>query len=141
MKDNVALTVSSLLSLLLFSFHIADDIVRGFEEGNMSNAGAFPIFLLWLVAIVMLAGRRSGLVILLLLSILSAAVPLLHMSGKGMGVHSSIGRTGGAFFFVWTLLALGASSLLSASLAARGLWRLRRRPAAGTAEGTLQGAE
>jgi hypothetical protein len=136
-KDNVALTISSLLSVLLFSFHIADDIVRGFEEGDLSNAGAFPIFLVWLVAIVMLAGKRSGLVVLLLLSILSSGVPLLHMSGKGMGVHGSIGGTSGAFFFVWTNLALGATSLLSAFLAARGLWRLRRRSPAGALEGAV----
>jgi hypothetical protein len=31
MKHNTVLTITSLLSILLFSFHLSDDIVRGFE--------------------------------------------------------------------------------------------------------------
>lgn len=34
MKHHVILTITSLLSILLFTFHLADDIVRGFEKGR-----------------------------------------------------------------------------------------------------------
>jgi hypothetical protein len=32
MKDNVMLTITSLLSILFFTFHLTDDIIRGFEK-------------------------------------------------------------------------------------------------------------
>ncbi len=37
MKHSVMLTIASLLSILFFTFHLADDIVRGFEPGRLSN--------------------------------------------------------------------------------------------------------
>lgn len=38
MKEKVMLTMTSLLSILFFTFHVADDIVRGFEKGDASNS-------------------------------------------------------------------------------------------------------
>jgi hypothetical protein len=32
MKNNLTLTIASLLSILFFTFHLTDDIVRGFEK-------------------------------------------------------------------------------------------------------------
>ncbi|HEY0153430.1 MAG TPA: hypothetical protein VGB92_15590 [Longimicrobium sp.] len=122
MKPRAMLTVSCLLSILLFTFHLADDIVRGFEEGQLSNLAALPIFVGWLYAALMLGERRSGNVIMLLASLLTLAVPVLHMMGTGVGVDGSIGRSSGAFFFVWTLIALGVTALFSAILSARGVW-------------------
>ena len=127
MKQNTILTIASLLSLLLFTFHLADDIARGFEQGDVSNLGAFPIFVVWLYGTLVLAGRRSGYVIILFASILSSGVPVLHMMGRGVGIESRIGGTSGAFFFIWTLLALGTTALFSVILSAQGLWGLRRR--------------
>jgi hypothetical protein len=49
-------------------------------------------------------------------------VPVIHMMGKGVGVGSNIAGSSGAFFFVWTLLALGVSALFSVILSVRGLW-------------------
>ena len=37
MKDTTALTITSLLSILLLTFHLTDDIVRGFEKGGVSG--------------------------------------------------------------------------------------------------------
>jgi len=34
MKNSVMLTITSLLSILLFTFHLTDDIVRGVEKGG-----------------------------------------------------------------------------------------------------------
>ena len=129
MKHNVTLTITSLLSILFFTFHLADDIVRGFEKGGVSNLTAVPIFVVWLYGTLVLAERRSGYVIILLGSLLSLVVPVLHMKGKGVGVASSIANSSGGFFFVWTLIALGVTALFSVILSVRGLWSLPwRRP-------------
>jgi hypothetical protein len=120
------LTITSLLSILLCTFHLAEDIVRGFEKGGVSNLAVVPIAVVWLYGTTVLAGRRSGYIIILLLSLFSLVVPRIHMKGRGVGITSSIGNTSGAFFFVWTLLALGVLGVFSAILAAQGLWRLRR---------------
>ena len=123
----VALTVTSLLSIVLCTLHLADDVVRGFEKGGVANLTAVPIVVVWLYATVLLAGKRSGYVIILLGSFLAMAVPYIHMSGRGVGAGSRIAGSDGALFFVWTLLALGATGLFGVVLAARGLWGLRRR--------------
>src|SRR5262245_32489234 len=129
MKHNVMLTITSLLSILLGTFHLADDIVRGFEKGGVSNLTAVPICVVWLYGTLVLAERRSGYIIILLGSLLSLAVPVLHMKGKGVGVSSSIAQSSGHFFSVWTLIALGVTALFSVILSVRGLWSLPwRRP-------------
>ena len=126
MKHRVMLTIASLLSILFFTFHLADDIVRGIEKGGLSNLSALPILVVWLHGTLVLAERRVGYVITLLGSLLALGIPILHMMGRGVGVGSSIGKSSGAFFFVWTLLALGVTSLFSVALSVRGLWNLRR---------------
>lgn len=126
MNSNIPLTIASLLSVLLFSFHLADDIVRGIEPGTLTNLTAVLIFVVWLYGTVVLGGRRSGYIIILLASILSCGVPYLHMRGKGVGVASSIAHSRGGFFFIWTLFALGTTALFSVILSAQGLWRLQR---------------
>ena len=117
MKRHLSLTVSSSLSIVLFTVHLAHDIVFGLD--SMSRAGTFTFLLIMLVSLygtLELTGRRSGYVITLLLGIVAAGVPVLHRVG---GPRSA--RWG--FFFVWTLLALGASGVFSAALSVRGLWR------------------
>lgn len=124
MRENVLLTIMSLLSILLLTLHLADDIVRGFEPGKLPNLVAVPICVIWLYATLVLAGRRSSYIIILLLSLLGMLVPVIHMMGRGVGVTSRIGYTHGAFFFVWTLIAIGVTSLFSVILSVHGLWRL-----------------
>jgi hypothetical protein len=124
------LTTASVLSVLFFSFHLADDIVRGFEPGKLTNLTAVPIFVFWLYGTLVLAERRSGYIITLLGGLFSLVVPLAHMRGKGVGVTSSLANSSGHFFFVWTLIAIGVTGLFSVILSAHGLWRLpwRRTP-------------
>jgi len=127
MKHSVMLTIASLLSIIFFTFHLADDIVRGFEPGGLSNLiGGGLIAVVWLYATLVLAERRSGYVILLLGSLLGVLIPFVHMRGKGVGIASGIANSSGGFFFVWTLIALGVTALFSVVLSARGLWSLRR---------------
>ena len=122
MKRSVMLTITSLLSILFMTFHLADDIVRGFEKGVVSNLTAVPILVIWLYATLVLAERRSGYVIILLGSLLGSGMPVIHFMGKGVGAASRIANTSGAFFFVWTLIAVGVTGLFSVILSARGLW-------------------
>ena len=124
MKHSVMLTITSLLSILFFTFHLTDDIIRGFEKGGLSNLTAVPIFVVWLYGTLVLAERRSGYIIILLGSLLSLAVPVLHMKGAGVGLGGGIAKSSGAFFFIWTLIALGVTALFSVILSARGLWSL-----------------
>jgi hypothetical protein len=125
MKNSVMLTISSLLLLLFLTFHLADDIVRGFEPGGLANLiVVVPFSVVWLYGTLVLAERRSGYIIMFLLSLFSSVVPYVHMKGKGVGITSRLGHTSGHFFFVWTLFAIGVLGLFSAILAARGLWSL-----------------
>jgi hypothetical protein len=126
-KHNVTLTITSLLSLLFLTFHLADDMVRGFESGKLENYPGILIAAVWLFGTLVLAERRSGYVIMLLGSILGAGVPILHMRGAGL-VGGRIANSRGMFFWAWTLLAIGVTSIVSLILAARGLWSLRRSP-------------
>src|ERR1051326_2091084 len=47
--------------------------------------------------------------------------PVIHMKGAGVGAQVAKAPSG-AFFFVWTLIALGVTALFSVILSARGLW-------------------
>ncbi|HEY0158089.1 MAG TPA: hypothetical protein VGF28_12455 [Thermoanaerobaculia bacterium] len=120
MKQNAILTATSLLSILLVSIHVSDDIVRGFDRWGFDKLSFVLILVVWLYGTLLLPERRSGRVIMLLVGLLAAIMPAVHMRGTGAFV-----KTSGAFFFIWTLFALGASGTLSVILAASGL---RRRP-------------
>ena len=121
-KENVTLTITSLLSLLLLTLHITDDIVRGISKAESSNT-ALLVLVLLLYGTLMLAGRRSGYAIMLLIGLMAAAMPVMHMRGAHYG---QIASSPGGFFFVWTLWALGGLGGVTFILAARGLWSLRR---------------
>jgi hypothetical protein len=126
MKQNVTLTIASLLSVLFMTLHLAGDIVLGMEPGTLSDLIALPILVVQMYGTLVLAGKRSGYVIILLVSLLLLVVPVVHMKGKGVGVASGIANSSGGFFFVWTLIALGVTALISVILSVRGLWSLRR---------------
>jgi hypothetical protein len=124
MKDKVILTITSLLTILFLSFHLTDDLVRGFERGGVSTYWGVLILAVWLYATLLLAERRLGYVIILLGSLLGAGVPLIHMRGAGM-VGGRITNCSGIYFWTWTLLALGVTACVSVILSVRGLWRLQ----------------
>jgi|SRR5262245_15232720 len=128
MKHNLRLTIASLLSILFLTFHLTDDIVRGFENGGVKNITGVLILVVWLYGTLVLAERRSGYVIILLGSLLGSGVPVVHMMGSGL-VGGRIANSSGVFFWVWTLIALGVTALFSVILSVRGLWSLPwRRP-------------
>lgn len=121
MQPHALLPVASLLSLLLLTLHITDDIVRGISKAEPSNI-ALCVFVVFLYGTLVLREGRLGHVIMLLVGVFAAAMPVLHMRGAGYG---AIAKSSGGFFFVWTLWALGGVGGLTLVLSARGLWSLQ----------------
>src|SRR5260370_41596090 len=84
MKHNVVLTITSLLSILLLTLHITDDIVRGISKAEPSNI-ALAVLVVLLYGTLVLAERRSGYVIMLLVGLFAAGMPVIHMRGAHYG--------------------------------------------------------
>jgi len=118
MKQTAILTTTSLLSILLLTLHITDDIVRGISKAESSNI-ALCVLAVLLYGTLVLAERPSGHVIMLLVGLLAAAMPVMHMRGAH---YPEIATSTGGFFFVWTLWALGGLGGFTVILAARRLW-------------------
>lgn len=132
MKHRRTLQITSLLSILFFSLHWADDVVRGFAPGGgvWSVYPGLLMLTVWLYGTVVLLERRSGVALILLFSFLASVIPVLHIQGPGM-VGGRIEGSSGMLFWVWTLLGLGVTAILSFVLSAHGLWSLRQSAAAG----------
>ena len=118
MKPKMLLVATSLLSILLLSIHIAEDIVLGFASGGLVNLLGVGILIVYLCGTLLGSDRRWGLIVLMAGSLLAAAMPVMHMMGAGVGV----GRSAGAFVFVRTLYALGIMGTFGIILSARALW-------------------
>ena len=122
MKEGTILVVTSLLSILLLTLHITDDIVRGISKAEPSNIALIVLALL-LYGTLILGERRLGYVAMLLVGLFAAAMPVIHMRGAH---YAEIARSAGGFFFVWTLWALAGLGGVTFILSSRGLWSLRR---------------
>jgi hypothetical protein len=114
MKNNVMLTIASLLSLLFMTFHLTDDALRQ-HEGAIRVAGAVLIFVVWVCGTLLLSGRALGYVITLLGGLAAAGMIVLHSPG------GAVNKAGG-FFFIWTMFILSITGWLTAILSAGGLW-------------------
>ena len=124
MKPNT-LTIASLLSIILLPFHVGGDVALGLDRGGSGLVYVVvPILLLVACGTLLLAERRSGHVIMLLVGLFAAGMPVIHMRGAHYG---EIARSTGGFFFVWTLWALGGLGGVTFILSARGLGSLIRR--------------
>jgi hypothetical protein len=124
MKQTAVLTTTSLLSILFMTFHLTGDILFRMAPPGLENLFAVLIFAVWLWGTLALAERRAGYIIVFLGSLFGLAVPFVHMKGTGGVTAGDAGKSGEAFFFAWTLLALGVTALFSAALSARALWGL-----------------
>lgn len=122
MNNTGLLKVTSLLSLLLLTLHVTDDIVRGISKAESSNI-ALVVLVVFLYGTLVLADRRSGHVLMFLVGLLATIIPVMHMRGSH---YPEIAASSGGFFFVWTLWALGALGGVTLILSVRGLWNLRR---------------
>ena len=127
MTEQRTLTVTSLLLILLFSLHWSDEIARGLEPGTIDRTwGGLLILFVWLYGAVAIPERRLGLVIILLGSVLASGVPVLHMMGRGLVGGRIPVDSSGAFFWVWTNVALGAIGTISLALSVQQVWHRRR---------------
>ena len=119
MRYDVLLTVTSLLSVLLFSIHVTDDIIRGMSNGGRENITVILIMVVYLCGILLVPERLLGKVIILLGGLASASMPILHMKSASYG--SRVANSSGGFLFVWTVLAIGTTGTISAILAVQAL--------------------
>jgi len=122
MKQGTMLIVASLLSILLLTLHVTDDIVRGISKAEPANT-ALAVLAVLVYGTLVLGERRSGHIIMLLIGVLAIAMPVMHMRGAH---YPEIAKSPGGYFFVWTLWALGGVGGFTVMLAARRLWD--RRP-------------
>ena len=131
MKRNVPLTVVSLLTLLLLTFHLTHDTIRQ-AEGSVEYPIPVVVFSLLLYATLMAPDRIWGQVVMLLGGLFGAAMIVIHAKG------TVVGRSGG-FFFTWTLFALSATGWVTIILSARALWQALRARRTGATPGTATG--
>ena len=122
MKHTVQLIITSLLSILFLTLHLTQDILYGMASPGLSNlVVAVPVLVVWLYGTLVLAERRSGYIIVLVGSLLGLGVAVIHFRGPSGVLNAEHLKSSGAFFFIWTLLALGVNATYSAVLAVRGL--------------------
>ena len=123
MKNNVVLTVTSLLTLLFMTFHMTHNVIRQ-AEGSVLYPIPVIIFALWLYGTLMLSDRVWGYVIMLFGGLIGAGMIVVHSR------EFVVGNSGG-FFFVWTLFAVATTGWVTMVLSARGLsMKFRSRRAA-----------
>ena len=125
MRPRLLLSITSVLTVLFMVIHLANDIVRGYERGQLLNLSFVLTATVWLYGTLVLSGRRSGYIITLLGSLLALAVPTTHMLGKGLGAPQIVTSTG-ASFFIFVTVAVGITALLSIVLCVQGLWTFTR---------------
>jgi Na+/melibiose symporter-like transporter len=114
---------TSLLSVLLLSFHLAQDALHarpGTVEAGPGNLTAILILVVLLSGSALLAERISGRVIMLLGALFAMGMPVLHFTLGG-----DLSKRSGALFFVWCLIALGVNGLMSVMLWVSELRRVR----------------
>ena len=129
MKQNLMLSIASLLLILLMTLHLTSDTIHaraGTPEAGGSTLVGVPVLAIWLYGTLLLAERRSGLIIMLVGSLIGIGMTVVHAMSPAGIFHGAIARSNPAFLFVWTLHALGVLGLFCFVLAVRGLWSLRR---------------
>jgi hypothetical protein len=118
MKRSLMLTIASLLSILFLMLHLTDDFVRGISQVGPWALVILPFVGGWMYATLVVAERRSGYFVNLLGGMAALAMPVLHMRREWSAV--SISKPG-TYFFIFTLLLLGALGVFSIIFSVRGL--------------------
>ncbi len=136
MKQTALLTTGSLLTVVLMTIHMTGDILFRMSPAGLVNLFVVFILVVQLYGTLVLAGRRTGYIIIFLGSALGLFVSIIHMKGTRGLLGGDIGASGQAFLFVWTLLAMGITATFSIILSAHALlslpWRRSRRATTAT---------
>jgi hypothetical protein len=121
MKHNTMLTIASLLTILGLIFHMTDDFLRegGLAVRGVNNLIVIPFLTLFLYGTLVLAGRKSGYIIMLITGLAGLGMPIIHMALARNVIANELARARGDYLFVWTLLALGVTGLFSLVLSVR----------------------
>jgi hypothetical protein len=122
MKQNDILSMTSILSVLLLTLHISQDIVFGFDRAGLNHLVGVAILLMIVCGAVQLRERTAGKVIMLLGGVMAAGMLPLHMRN---GLRPQFLEKSGALLFIWTLYLLGVTGAFSIILAVQAL-RARR---------------
>jgi hypothetical protein len=126
MSLNAIYVRMSLLAIFFTSLHYTDDVirkVREMDQGGWQVLIAVLILVVWLYAILVLAERKSGYIISLIMSLLNSLIPLGHLTGMaGEATPGEILASSGPFF-VWVVIALALTVFPSVILSAYLLFR------------------
>jgi hypothetical protein len=121
---------TSLFSVLLLSLHLAQDAFHSRPGTIGAGAGNLTGILMLVVLLsgpALVAERRSGRMIMLLVALSAMGMPVLHFTSGG-----DRSRYSDALFFIWCLIALGVNGLFSFMLWVSELRRLRAERRTGT---------
>jgi hypothetical protein len=128
--DNV-LVITSLISILFVTVHFASDVLRarpGNNEAGGSTLVAIPIVVVWLYGTLMLAGRKSGNIIMLIGGVIAAGMPVIHTHWPAGFFTGQLARSApGDFIFVLTLHILAVTGLFSIIVAVQALMTSRAK--------------
>jgi hypothetical protein len=117
MKDNIILTISAVLTVVLTMFHVTSDVQLGLDKPGLGFLFILaPVMVVFLYGALVLFGRRSGYITILVGSLFALAVCYLHLSSPRIVERAA---QPGGYFFIWTLLAIAVTALFSIVLAAR----------------------
>lgn len=123
MNKTQLLTAGSLLSLVLLTIHIVDDIVRGWDSAGMLNMIGISVMAVLLYGATVLRERLAGLLMMLFVGFSAAAMPVIHLRSARI---NEIAQASGGYFFIWTLWALGVIGIFVMILAIHSIWERRR---------------
>ena len=98
MNERRWLTGASVLGILLFIVHWSQDVAFGIDRIGLQSYGGVAICLAWLSSATIFRDSRGGRVVLLLFSLLAAAMPALHL--KGTRIVTIATGEGGLFYMV-----------------------------------------
>lgn len=110
MKPRDTLPIVSLLSAVLLSLHISQDIVLGLDPAGLNHLVGVSILLILVCGATVLRKRLLGRIIMLLGGIMAAGMLPLHMRH---GFRPELLRKDGILMFVWVLYLLGVNGAFS----------------------------
>ncbi len=120
MNERAWLTGASMAGVALFIVHWSQDVVLGIDAVGMQSYVGVAICLAWLLSATVFRAGRPGRIVLLLFSLLAAAMPALHLRGTRIATIA-VGEGGLAYLVV--LFTGAVVSAFASVLAARALGR------------------
>lgn len=123
MQPNTLLRGTSVLSAVLLSLHISQDIVLGLDPAGLNHLVGVGILLVIVCGAMLLHERLIGKIIMLLGGVMALAMLPIHMRN---GLRPEFLARDGALLFVWTIYLLGVNGAFSIILAVLSLLPRRR---------------